>query len=161
MLLSDTPQPSNPPPNPHDVLLVFHARLLALLRTWQRERSETHRSTASGSESISPPSTSRSHKRLASRTNASLDWWQEDLKLYNLEMDWTAQIQLDWLNAKVLVNSVASKNLWGGPDEDRLREASRAWAVDAAMQLLQRCSEWSPADTLTNLPHAYLRVSNV
>ncbi|ORX37401.1 hypothetical protein BD324DRAFT_626030 [Kockovaella imperatae] len=159
VLLPETAAPSGNA-NPHDVLLVFHARLIALLLDWQRARSEVGRSDPATSNSSfdAAPSPSYSHKRLASRLNASLDWWQDDLKAYRLDEAWTRQIQLDYLHAKILVNSTASKNIWGGVDEDRLREANRAFVVDAAYQLLRRCIAWSPPEAMTNLPQAYLRM---
>ena len=158
ILLPETKAPDNSA-NPYDILLVFHARLIALLLDWQKSRFEIQRPDSTQAQFDPPPSPSYAHKRLASRTNASLDWWQDDLKAYRLDAIWTRQIQLDYLNAKVLVNSVAYKNIWGGPDEDRLREANRAFAVDAAYQLLRRCMAWTPPDAVTNLPQVYLRVS--
>ena len=96
---------------------------------------------------------------MASKTNAALDWWNDDLNSYRLDPVWTKQIMIDFLNGKVLVNSVASKNIWGGMDDDRLREGTRAMGVDAAFQLLRKCVEWSPPEAVTNLPQTYLWVS--
>lgn len=143
------------------MLLVYHAKLLALLQNWHKDRVNILRPSLDMRATGGAPPSSELHKRLASRTNGNLDWWQDDLEQYRLGDVWTGQIQLDWLYAKVLVNSVASKNLWGGADEGRLREASRGLAVDSAMQLLRRCAAWTPREDLTNLPHAYLRVSRL
>ena len=161
-LLPDTPDRDHDTSNtnPHDILLVFHARLISALLEWRRSVAEIARQDFAQLPGANPlASMSYSHKRLASRTNAALDWWQDDLKSYRLDESWMKQIQLDHLNVKVLVNSVASKNIGGGPDEDRLKEANRAFAVDAGYQLLRRCMAWSPPESIINLPQVYLKVS--
>ena len=160
-LLPDTPDRDhdNSNTNPHDILLVFHARLISTLLEWRKSLAEIARQDYTRRPGTTPlAAMSYSHKRLASRTNASLDWWQDDLKSYRLDDIWTRQIQIDFLNAKVLVNSMASKNIGGGPEEDRLKEANRAFGVDAAYQLLRRCIAWSPPESIINLPQVYLKV---
>jgi hypothetical protein len=129
-----------------------------MLLQWLKDRHDMRRNPddASGADVAV-----RAHIRLAERANQNLDWWAEDLKVYGLENERTRQIQLDWLHAKHLVNSVCAKNVYGMPKAEALKELSRVLAIDSAVQLLQRCASWSPAEALTLLPHVYYRVSRV
>lgn len=138
--------------DPHDILLVCHSRLLVVLFRWLKDRLEMPRRT-------DPSSNVSAIKRLSQRTNQHLDWWVEDLRAYNMEPSWTQQIMLDWLHAKTLVNSLLFKNMWGGSDEDRLREQSRGVAVDSAVQFLRRAVAWDRPKTISQLPNVYYRVS--
>ena len=120
-----------------------------------------HHSGEGGEENSEKTVNIAAHIRLAKRINAQLDWWSEDFKSFRVPAEQTAQIHLDWLHAKHLVNSVASKYIIASdPEEEAFGDASRVLAFDCALQLLQRCAVWSPPKDLTNLPHPYVRVSD-
>jgi len=155
-ILPDSPQKANGTSDPHDVLLGFHARLLAHMIRWLIDRCGITRGDGA-------PETRdafvAAHKRLADRTNSFLEWWAEDLKLYAFPAETMQQISLDYLNARTLVNSVLASSLVDSPAEQALWERSKAVAVECALQVLKRCRAWTPAASLINLPHVYYRVS--
>ena len=135
-----------PRPSPHDIMLTFHARLIKILHDWQISRYSV--------PTLSP----LEHKRLASSANAALDIWHDELSLHALDRWWTREVELFWLYSKVTVNAVAAKGLVESR-EMTVRNASRAMAVEAAMGLLERCTQWSPREGLVNLPNCYFNVS--
>ncbi len=56
------------------------------------------------------------------------------------------------------VNAFPVKELWD-PRERNVRLASRTMCVEAAVRLLERCTEWRPREELVNLPNCYFNVS--
>jgi hypothetical protein len=155
-LLPDVTERVRAQTGPHDVLLAFHARLLAHMMQWLMDRLGIPRRDA-----ISQSRTAclMAHKRLAEQTNSLLECWNDDLKLYMYPEERTQQITLDYLNARSLVNSVLAGALTGAPEEHASWVKSKAVVVESALQLLIRCQAWTPAASLANLPHVYYRVS--
>ncbi len=39
-----------------------------------------------------------------------------------------------------------------------MRNANRTMALEAAVGLLERCTDWNPRDALVNLPNCYFNV---
>ncbi|TXT08708.1 hypothetical protein VHUM_02836 [Vanrija humicola] len=138
VLVPDSPLPGDSY-SPHDILLTFHARLITLLRDWY------HRAGA-GAQAAA-------HARLASSINASLEWWRADLESHSLAAEWMRHVDLFWEFARMLVNATSAKSLSANP---RLRAASWAHGVEAAVGLLEKCSSWPGKDELANLPPCYL-----
>jgi len=151
VLIPDSPQPGEYY-TPNDVLLVFHARLITLLRDWYHSQCQLSMNKPDNAPLLS------GHSRLASTFNAQLEWWRANLEVHCLDDVWTRQIDIFWLFARMLVNATTAKILLNGSNT-RLRSASLAYSVEAAIGLLERCSAWDPGDDLTNLPPSYLSVS--
>ena len=128
--------------NLHDVLICFHARLLAHMLQWLVDRHGIARADGT------PEAREMyliAHKRLADRTNSFLEWWAEDLKLYIDSEDQTRQITLDYLNARSLVNSVLAGSLVQSPSDQALWQRAKGVAVECALQILKQCQTWTPA----------------
>ena len=138
-----------------DVLLCFHARLLAHMLQWLVDR---HGITRADGTPEAREMYLIAHKRLADRTNSFLEWWAEDLKLYIDSEDQTRQITLDYLNARSLVNSVLAGSLVQSPAEQALWQRAKGVAVECALQILKQCQAWAPGSSLINIPHVYYRV---
>lgn len=152
---------------PHqDILLTSRAKLIVLLRKWYYSRAKIdhdQNSPSTPSSDCTPPRakpTSRelwNHKRLASTTNAQLDWWRENLASHRLPPWETRQIVICYLFARVLVNSNMAVVL-DGKGDNAVRQASLALAVDAAVEFLEITAEWSSRE-LASLPTFDLYVS--
>lgn len=153
VLIPDSPLPGEAYP-PHDILLTFHARLITLLRDWYHRRSQ-HEAAMQG---VNPAAQSAAHARLASSINASLEWWRADLESHGLGPDWMRHIDLFWEFARMLVHATSAKSLGGNP---RLRSASWAHGIEAAVGFLEKCHAWPSKEELCNLPPCYLSVSRL
>ena len=143
-MLPPAPTPDTPLPSTHDILLTFHARLNKIIEDWL-----VRRHTA-----VSP----FEHKRNTASANALLDLWGDELESYKLDGRVRREIDLFWLYAKMCVNTYAAKEIWDARDMN-VRNARQTMNVEAAVRLLEKCTEWSPREDLVNLPNYYFSVS--
>jgi hypothetical protein len=148
VLVPDSPLPGDQY-SPHDILLTFHARLITLLRDWYHRRSQNEAAGIGLPVSVQ----AAAHTRLASSINASLEWWRADLESHGLDSQWMRHLNLFWEFARMLVNATSAKSLGTNP---RLRAASWAHGVEAAIGFLEKCNNWPSRIELANLPPCYL-----
>ncbi|ORY34264.1 hypothetical protein BCR39DRAFT_517307 [Naematelia encephala] len=138
--------------SPADVVLVYHARLVHILRDWVRKRRDLHAAHDGG-----PPHILwRQYKFLTSGTNSYLEVWRDNFENFRLDVSWSRQLMLLWYYAKVTVNVTAGRALAGSVHDERVRVASWSMGTEAAFTLLQTCADWEPKDALVSLPTAYL-----
>ena len=100
----------------------------------------------------------KSYIHLTSRIDQELDWWVLELKEYNLEAEWTKQIMLNFLHAKILVHTLCAQHTIGSPIGERQRKQSRITSIEMSIELLKRVLCWDSPDTLTQLPEVYFKV---
>jgi hypothetical protein len=153
VLVPDSPLPGDRY-SPNDILLTFHARLITRLRDWYYRRFQQEAASAGQAPSLQ----AAAHARLASTINASLEWWRADLESHALDENRMRYINLFWEFARMLVNATSAKSLSANP---RLRAASWAHGVEAAVGFLEKCNAWPNRAELANLPPCYLSVSRV
>jgi len=138
---------------PHDVILSFHARLIACLRDFLHRQNQ-FRSSLSDSEAFP---TSR-YARLASGTNSQLQFWLSDLEGYDLATSETRRLMVTYYFARILVNH-PSVDIFQRNGKEDLANAARSLAVDAAVDMLETCIAWEAKDDLPHLPWSSFRVS--
>nr|ODN87478.1 hypothetical protein L203_03255 [Cryptococcus depauperatus CBS 7841] len=179
------PQSSSIPieelPDPHDLLLTSHARLMTIFNEWRH-----------GLERISHLENERrvflsQLKRLAVKVKGDLRWWHEDfqdvardscgrrsnLKGADKLLKWK-YTEMTWAFAKIHVNSTVARALEANnniPDplasntatqpDTELREASIALVIDGALEILDICKGWTPREEITMFGPTYLKFITV
>jgi hypothetical protein len=153
--LSLDPKAHSPVPVPDDIVLAFHARLIACLRDY------LHRQTnlcSSFSESETFP-ISR-YARLASSTNAQLQFWLSDLDGYSLACSASRRLMVAYYFARIIVNH-PSVDVFSKNGREEVANAAQSFALDAAFALLEMCTAWEPKDDLPHLPWSSFGVSDI
>ena len=131
------PEASRLHTSPYDVILVYRAKLVDVLKTWYRKRSNLWNRG---------PNASFDLKRLASATNDQLDEWKNDFTSFKtVTRDQSRQLIMFYDFARVMVNSHAVQKLEPGlPDTEPTRRLCLSKAVDAGLDFVQRCLECTP-----------------
>jgi hypothetical protein len=131
------PEASRKHSSSYDVILVYRAKLVELLKTWYRKRSNLWNRG---------PNASFDLKRLASATNDQLDEWMGGFGSFEtVTRDQSRQLIMFYDFARVMVNSHAVKKLEPGlPDTEHTRRSCLSTAIESGFDFMQRCLECSP-----------------
>jgi hypothetical protein len=100
----------------------------------------------------------RQQKRLASTTNAELDYLHDGLGAFVIDSMHGRQTNLLYYWARMLINEGAAKDTMTDPG---FSSEVLKTAFNAAWSFMQECSTFSPPETLADLPLFYFYVRHI
>jgi hypothetical protein len=135
----------------YDVILVYRAKLVELLKGWYRKSSNLWNKG---------PNAEYDLKKMANATNARLDEWKEDFDSFEtVSRDQSRQLILFYDFARVLVNAHTVEKLEPGQQAtESFRQSSLSKAIVASLDFCERCLEWTPRE-FAAMPSYDLNVS--
>jgi len=135
----------------YDVILVYRAKLVELLKGWYRKSSNLWNKG---------PNAEYDLKKMANATNARLDEWKEDFDSFaTVSRDQSRQLTLFYDFARVLVNAHSVEKLEPGQQAtEPFRQSSLSKAIVASLDFCERCLEWTPRE-FAAMPSYDLNVS--
>jgi hypothetical protein len=142
---------SNNQVSPYDVVLVYRAKLVDILKSWYRKSANLWNRG---------PNASFDLKRLAKVTNTQLDeWHDESTRHTDLPSGLARQLATFYGFARVLVNSHTVRKLDSNdPASEKTRGICLQKAITAGLDFVEQCLEWSPRD-FASMPTYDLNVS--
>jgi hypothetical protein len=135
----------------YDVILVYRAKLVELLKGWYRKSSNLWNKG---------PNAEYDLKKMANATNARLDEWKEEFDSFEtISRDQSRQLILFYDFARVLVNAHTVEKLeYGQQATESFRQSSLSKAIVASLDFCERCLEWTPRE-FAAMPSYDLNVS--
>lgn len=137
----------------YDVILVYRAKLVELLKGWYRKSSNLWNKG---------PNAEYDLKKMANATNARLDKWKEEFDSFEtVSKDQSRQLILFYDFARVLVNAHTVEKLEPGQaTTEAFRQSSLSKAIIASLDFCERCLEWTPRE-FAAMPSYDLNVRSV
>ena len=145
-LLSKDPES---PVSAADILVSSAARLLCLIRHWNRDRGTlaiTHGDSIEYAKQM---------HRLTRETNSLLEWWQEEFSGQPVPPSQCQQTWLIWQYGRTVVNDKGAAALTAQPG---LRAQCSKDSINSAFGFLEVCARWEPKEELVNLPCCFFEV---